>query len=49
MARAFEVILHNGKTSAIYNIGGTHEKANIEVGGYGGRWGRLLGCSCGLD
>lgn len=31
MARAFEVILHNGVTGKIYNIGGTHEKANIEV------------------
>ena len=31
VARAFEVILHNGVTGKIYNIGGTHEKANIEV------------------
>lgn len=31
MARAFEVILHRGVTGKIYNIGGTHEKANIEV------------------
>ena len=31
MARAFEVILHNGVTGKIYNIGGTHEKANIDV------------------
>jgi len=31
VARAFEVILHNGVTGKIYNIGGTHEKANIDV------------------
>jgi len=31
VARAFEVILHRGVTGKIYNIGGTHEKANIEV------------------
>lgn len=31
MARAFETILHHGNTSAIYNVGGSTEKANIEV------------------
>ncbi|GAB5030792.1 dtdp-glucose-dehydratase [Nannochloropsis oceanica] len=31
VARAFEVILHRGVTGKIYNIGGTNEKANIEV------------------
>ena len=31
MARAFEVILHRGVTGKIYNIGGTNEKANVEV------------------
>jgi dTDP-D-glucose 4,6-dehydratase len=31
VARAFEMILHKGVTGKIYNIGGTHEKANIEV------------------
>lgn len=31
MARAFEVILHKGAAGTIYNIGGTHEKANIDV------------------
>jgi len=29
--RAFEVILHRGVTGKIYNIGGTNEKANVEV------------------
>ena len=31
VARAFEVILHRGMAGKIYNIGGTNEKANIEV------------------
>ena len=31
VARAFEVILHRGVIGKIYNIGGTNEKANIEV------------------
>jgi len=31
VARAFEVILFRGKTGVIYNIGGTNEKANIDV------------------
>jgi len=31
VARAFEVILHRGVTGKIYNIGGTNEKANVEV------------------
>ena len=31
VARAFEVILHRGTAGKIYNIGGTNEKANIEV------------------
>lgn len=31
MARAFDVILHRGVTGKIYNIGGTNEKANVEV------------------
>jgi len=31
VARAFEVILFRAKVGVIYNIGGTNEKANIEV------------------
>jgi dTDP-glucose 4,6-dehydratase len=31
VARAFEIILFRGKVGLIYNIGGTNEKANIEV------------------
>ena len=31
MARAFEIILHRGMTGKIYNIGGTNEKANVDV------------------
>lgn len=31
VARAFEIILFKGKVGLIYNIGGTNEKANIEV------------------
>jgi len=31
VASAFDVILHNGKTGLIYNIGGKNEKPNIEV------------------
>lgn len=31
VARAFDCVLHRGVTGKIYNIGGTHEKANIEV------------------
>lgn len=31
VARAFDVILHKGTVGEIYNIGGTNEKANIEV------------------
>jgi dTDP-D-glucose 4,6-dehydratase len=31
VARAFDVILHQGVTGKIYNVGGTNEKANIEV------------------
>jgi nucleoside-diphosphate-sugar epimerase len=31
VARAFEVILHQGVAGKIYNIGGSTEKANIEV------------------
>lgn len=31
VARAFEVILFRGKVGMIYNIGGTNERANIDV------------------
>ena len=31
VARAFDTILHRGVTGKIYNIGGTNEKANLEV------------------
>lgn len=31
MARAFDIILHRGEIGKIYNIGGTHEKTNLEV------------------
>lgn len=31
VARAFETILHKGQVGKIYNIGGTNEKANIDV------------------
>jgi UDP-glucose 4,6-dehydratase len=31
VARAFEIILFRGKVGLIYNIGGTNEKANIDV------------------
>jgi dTDP-glucose 4,6-dehydratase len=31
VARAFEIILFRGRVGLIYNIGGTNEKANIEV------------------
>ena len=31
MARAFDIILHRGEIGKIYNIGGTHDKTNLEV------------------
>ncbi|TFJ87590.1 hypothetical protein NSK_000941 [Nannochloropsis salina CCMP1776] len=31
VARAYDVVLHFGETGKIYNIGGTHEMANLEV------------------
>jgi dTDP-D-glucose 4,6-dehydratase len=31
VARAFEVILFKGKVGVVYNIGGTNERANIDV------------------
>jgi nucleoside-diphosphate-sugar epimerase len=31
VARAFDTILHRGVIGKVYNIGGTHEKANVEV------------------
>ena len=31
MARAFDIILHQGATGRIYNIGGSNEMANLDV------------------
>ena len=31
VARAFELLLFKGQVGEIYNIGGTHEYANIEI------------------
>jgi UDP-glucose 4,6-dehydratase len=31
VARAFDIILHQGKLGEVYNIGGTNEKSNIDV------------------
>lgn len=31
VARAFDIILHKGTIGKIYNVGGTNEKANVEV------------------
>ena len=31
VAKAFDCVLHYGETGKIYNIGGTHEKTNVDV------------------
>lgn len=31
VARAFDCVLHHGETGKIYNIGGTHERTNVDV------------------
>ncbi len=31
VARAFEIILFKGKVGVVYNIGGSNERANIDV------------------
>lgn len=31
VARAFDCVLHYGETGKIYNIGGTHERTNVDV------------------